>query len=280
MANSIALAVEYLKDTVALNAVFKQRTLTGDIEAPKVQFVGADTVKLPKLSFGDGLGDYNRASGHVANDVTLSWDLYKLNQDKGNKLMLDSMDDEEGLGQSIIPYVNEYIRTVVVPAVDTYRFTKLIAGAGTIEYDVTVTAATILEDILGALETFATKEVETEGNILYVTPAVDTLFQTSEDLVRYVQIGSWNGDIDTKVRMFNGNKIVVVPASRLGAGVNFVLVNPAAVMAVVKHNPASFFAQGMIPGFDGSEVDYRLYHDLFVIENKKDGIYLSMSTAE
>ena len=47
------------------------------------------------------------------------------------------------------------------------------------------------------------------------------------------------------------------------------LVNPQAVMAVVKHNPASFFAQGSIPGFDGSEVDYRLYHDLFVIAQKK-----------
>ena len=29
--------------------------------------------------------------------------------------MLDAMEDEEGLGESIIPYVNEYIRKVVVP---------------------------------------------------------------------------------------------------------------------------------------------------------------------
>ena len=69
--------------------------------------------------------------------------------------------------------------------------------------------------------------------------------------------------------MYNGNKIVVVPAGRLGTGVNFIVVNGHSVMAVVKHNPAAFFAQGSIPGFDGSEVDYRLYHDLFVISGKK-----------
>ena len=53
------------------------------------------------------------------------------------------MEDEEGLSASIIPYVNEYIRTIVVPAVDTYRFGKLAAGAGTIVYSQTVDCCTV-----------------------------------------------------------------------------------------------------------------------------------------
>lgn len=280
MANTIAVVAQYLKDAVALNEVFKQRSLTMDLEAPRVQFVGADTVKLPKITFGGALGTYSRATGHVANDITLAWQTYQLSQDKGNKLMLDAMEDEEGLSQTIIPYVNEYIRKVVVPAVDTYRFGKLAAGAGTIVYSQTVAVADVIDKFAAALQALAENEVPTEGNIIYITPAVDTILQTSTDLAKYIHVGAFNGNVDLQVRMYNGNKIVVVPAGRLGTGVNFIVVNPSSVMAVVKHNPASFFAQGSIPGFDGSEVDYRLYHDLFVISERNKGIYLSMSSVD
>jgi len=280
MANTIAQVTQYLKDTVALNEVFKQRSLTMDIEQPKVQFVGANVVKLPKITFGAGLGTYSRATGHVANDMTLAWDTYTLSQDKGNKLLLDAMDDEEGLSASIVPYVNQYIRTVVVPAVDTYRFGKLAAGAGTIKYSITLDAATVIDKMQEAIETFLTNEVPAEGNIFYITPAMDTLLTTNSDISRRIEVGAWNGNVDLKVRQYGGNKIVVVPASRLGTGVNFMLVNPDAVMGVVKHNPAAFFPQGTVPGYDGSEVDYRLYHDMFVIENKQKGIFASLSTAD
>lgn len=277
MANSIALAINYLKDQVALNEVAKQVLLTTDLEAPKVRWIAADTVKLPKVAFGGALGTYSRATGLTANDITLTWETYQLTQDKGNKLILDRMDDEEGLGEGIATFVNQYIRTLVVPAIDTYRFGKLKSGAGTRALSQTVAAADIVDKFLAGLEVLATNEFATEGNIIYITPALDTLLQTSTDLSKYIQVGAFGQNAELRVRMFNGNKIVVVPASRLGSGINFMIVNPTSVMGVVKHNPAEFWER--VPGFDGYQVDYRLYHDFFVIENRKMGVYVSDTAA-
>lgn len=277
MANTIALAVNYLKDAVALNEVFKQRSLTTDLEAQRVQWLSADTVKLPKITFGGALGTYSRATGHVANDITLAWDTFQLTQDKGNKLLIDRMDDEEGIGDGLISYTNQYIRTLVTPAVDTYRFSKMVSGAGTRALSQTVAAADVIDKFQTALETFATNEVPTEGNILYITPAVDTLLQLSTDLSKYIQVGAFGGNADMRVRMFNGNKIVVVPASRLGSGINFILVNPSAVVGVVKHNPATLWEK--VPGYDGMQIDYRIYHDFFVLANRNKGVYVSDTAA-
>ena len=277
MANTIAQVTAYLKDTVALNEVFKQKSLTMDIEAPKVQFIGSNVVKLPKITFGAGLGAYSRETGHVANDMTLAWDTLTLTQDKGNKLMLDRMDDEEGLASNLVPYMNEYIRTIVVPAVDTYRFSKLVSGAGT-TVALTSTSALIVSQIEAAFQTFQENEVDLDGLVLYLNPTSFNLLNNASTIAKYFTYGVSDGAIDNRIAYFNGAKIVVVPASRLGADTQFILVQPKSVTAIVKHNPASFFAEGSIPGFDGSEIDYRLYHDIFVIANKNKGIYAQVVT--
>lgn len=84
MANSIALVTTYLADPANMNAVYKASALSRDLEAQEVKFVDGNVVKLPKYSFGGALGDYNRATGHVANDITKAWDTYTLSQDKLN----------------------------------------------------------------------------------------------------------------------------------------------------------------------------------------------------
>ena len=282
MANTITLAVNYLADPSNLNAVYKASSKTADLEASRVQFIGADTVKLPKISFGAALGTYDRALGFTAMDVTKSWDTYQLSQDKGNQILVDVMDDEESKGQGVIQFANEYIRRIVVPAVDTYRFGKLTTGAGTTNaiLDAAVTSETILDLLLASFEKFTEDEVEnTEGLILYMTPAIETLLMSSTDIQKFVGMGEWNGSIDTKVKMFNNAKIVVVPTARLGLDVDFMLVDPSAVLSVVKHNPAYFFAAGTHTGIDGDIINYRLYYDLFVIAERSAGIYVLKSTA-
>jgi hypothetical protein len=284
MANTIDLVSKYLADPANLNAVYKAASLTADLEAAKVQFVGANVVKLPTLTFGAGLGTYNRDSGYTAMDVTKAWTTYTLSQDKGNSLLLDAMDEEESAGEGaaagsgIISFVNEYIRQVVVPAIDTYRFAAMVEGTGT-TVELTLTAANVVAQLEAAFETFATNEVPVEGAILYMLPSVKTFLQTASTVSRYVSYGTGvNGQIDNRVMYYNGARIIEVPASRLGADVQFILVQPKSVLSVVKHNPSYFFGRGTHPGKDADIVDYRLYYDFFVIANKNKGIYLQTVT--
>lgn len=279
MANSITLAVNYLADPQNLNAVYKAASKTVDLEANQMQILGANVVKLPKYSFGGVLGDYNRATGFVANDITKAWDTYTLSQDKGNQLLLDKMDDEESRGEGIVKATNEYIRQVVTPAVDTYRFGKLVAGTGTTK-KLTLTAANILTEILTAEATLTENEVPEEGRILYIGAAKLQLLKQSTEITRYLSVKSQDDatGINTKFEYFGEAKIVVVPQARLGTDTQFLYVHPSAIISCVKHNPAYFFAAGAHSGADADLVNYRLYHDLFVVANKTKGIYLQTVT--
>ena len=66
-----------------------------------------------------------------------------------------------------------------------------------------------------------------------------------------------------------------VPATAAGKDINFMIVNPACAEAVVKHNPLRYFAPDVNQTDDAHLWQYRLYHDLFIYENKVNGIYLS-----
>lgn len=278
MANSITKAVNYLADPQNLNAVYKASSKTIDLEANKVVFTGANSVKMPKYTFGGALGTYNRATGYVANDITKAWDTYTLSQDMGNELVLDVMDDEETRGEGIVKATNEYIRQVVVPAIDTYRFSKLVSGTGTTKA-LTLTAANIVDELLTAEATLTENEVPEEGRIIYMTAAKLNLLQSSSDITKYLGVRSAEGALNMQVKTFNDAKIVVVPSGRLGASTEFLYIHPSAALSCVKHNPAYFFAAGTHRGLDADVVDYRMYYDLFVVTNKSKGIYYQTVTA-
>lgn len=279
MANSFALAQNYLADPSNLNAVYKAASLTVDLEAPKVEFAGANVVKLPKISFGAGLGDYSRATGFVALDSVLAWDTYTLAKDQGNKLPIDVMDLEESKqSEGIIKFVNEYVRQVVVPAIDTYRFGKLVAGAGTTKA-LTLTADNIVDELLTADATLTENEVPTEGRIIYMSAAKLQLLQSSSDISKYISYGTYTGNIDNRVVTFNGARVVIVPQGRLGTNTQFLMVHPSAVMGVVKHNPSYIVPRGQHTDGDFDVAMYRIYHDMFVVANKTKGVYLQTVTA-
>ncbi len=280
---AINLAVAYLKDEVALNEVAKASLLTKDLETNQVKFIGANTVQLPKISFTGAFGDYSRTTGFTNNPLNLGWDDYTLTQDKGNSLKLDAMDDEEGLGQALVPFVNQYIRVIEVPAIDKYRLGKLVAGANAnnkVNIGVTVTDNTIVAKLLAGFEALKNAEFPEDDLILYITTGVDSLLQKTTELSRYIRVDEVEKDgVFTKVRYFNGAKIVVVPSGRMPADTHFILVHPSAQLSVVKHRPAHFYPEGTVAGFDGSQVDIRVYHDCFVLEQRDKGIYIGVASA-
>lgn len=281
MANNIQKAVLYLADPENLNGVYKDAALTSDLETSKVKWIGGDTVKLPFNIFGS-LGNYNRASGHPALDVNRQWSTYVLSQDKGNKITVDREDlDESLVGGGIVELANDFIRQVAVPDIDTYRFGKLAANAGTKKYHTSATtdniitannARTKIDEARAELD----NEEAGKDRILFITPAARmALEQTFTGGV--LPTGVWGGDLQTQVAVYNECKVISVPSGRLGANVNFILVDKAAVLGIVKHTAAKAWLPGEVPGIDAGQVDYRVYHDFFVIPQKTKGVYVSLA---
>lgn len=58
-----------------------------------------------------------------------------------------------------------------------------------------------------------------------------------------------------------------------GKEINFLIVTPAAVLQLTKHAKMRVFDPDTNQAADAYKVDYRIYHDAWVLENKVKGIF-------
>lgn len=285
MANSIALAQKYLP---LLDEVYKAASKTGDLESSAVIFDGAQTVKIYKLQM-DGLKNYDRSSGFKQGNVTGSWESWTLANDRGISFTIDVMDNEETLDLSFGRLGGEFVRTKEVPEVDMYRFAKMASSTGVSKETGALTKENILEAIVTAEGELSENEVPEEGRILYITP---TAFNILKQVAGSRVVPANGSEINYNFPTFDGMKVVQVPQSRFvtatsynastqaiekataAKNINFMVVHPSAVEATTKRAKLRVFDPDTNQQADAYKFDYRLYHDLFVYENKAAGIYV------
>lgn len=284
MANSIELAEKYQP---LIDEVYKEASLTDDLESQEVKFDNTKTVKILKVQVPD-LGDYSRNSGFAIGDVVAEWEAWTLQEDRGREFSIDAMDNEETLDLTFGKASSEFIRTKVVPEVDMYRFAKIAqtegitTGSGELTTGEDVEAA-----IVAAQAELDDAEVPKEGRILYITSQAKNLLKR-EFAKRFT---SKNDILNRTFEEFDGMKLVTVPKGRFvskisknaqgayqkaadGTDINFILLAPSAVEAVAKHRKLRVWNPDENQEMDAYKFQYRIYHDLFVYENKVAGIYV------
>lgn len=294
MANSIALAQKFVP---MLDEVYKAASKTSILDATQVEFVNANTVKVFKTSM-DGMGNYGRNSGFVDGSVVGAWETMELTKDRGRSFMIDAMDDEETIGMAFGTLAGEFIRTKVVPEVDAYRFAKLAGVSG-------ISSATAADITIGTTDVPALidegerqmneDEVPQEGRILFIS---ESAYAGLKAKVTRTTMNGENG-IDKDIVTYSNMRVIRVPQSRFytaitlydgttagqttggyvgtastGYKINFMIVHPSAVCQVLKHVKPRIFAPDVNQKADAWKFDYRVYHDIFVYDNKKKGIYL------
>lgn len=292
--NVIALAQKYVP---LLDEVYKAAAKTSVLDATKVEFVNANTVKVFKTSM-DGLGDYSRNSGFVDGDVTGSWETMTLTKDRGRSFMVDSMDDEETINMAFGTLSGEFIRTKVVPEVDAYTFAKLAGVSG-------IDAATPADIVKGTTDVAALideatrsmneNEVPQEGRLLFISETAYAGLQAK--IVRTITNEATG--INRTVETYDGMRVIRVPQNRFysaitladgkssgqtaggytgtastGYKINFMVIHPSAICKVVKHVKPRIFSPDQNQKADAWKFDYRIYHDVFAYDNKVKGIYL------
>lgn len=291
MAQSIALAQKFQP---ILDEIYKEASLTARMDAltKPVNFAGANVVKVFKTD-PIGLGNYSRVSGYPAGQVVAGWETLTLATERGRAFVIDRMDDEETLGMAFGTLAGEFIRTEVAPELDAYRFAKY-AGWADIQTTggATLDANSILAAIDAAKLALDQKEVPREGRLLYISDSCLNALETK--VSRFL---ANENDVDRRVYRFDGMDVIMVPQTRFytqidldaGAGVdaggysktggtgkdiNFMMIHPSAVLQVAKHESLKVFSPDENQTSDGWLVQYRIYHDAFVYDNKVKGIYL------
>lgn len=203
--NSIELFKENAPEL--LDKVYKAVCTTSnfDINGALVKAgANANEIIVPKLDM-DGLGDYDRNSGYLDGDVTLTNETVKFNYERGRKLKTDAIDNEETGGVIMANLSSEFLRTKVAPEVDAVRYATYssldditdVAPEG-IEYKTGEEVLKALQDVMTKLDD---DEVPEEGRYLRINA---TLLSMAEFVSR-----TTNNDILKKF-----TQIKKVPQSR------------------------------------------------------------------
>ncbi len=292
MANSIALAEKFQP---ILDDIYKRESLTSFLDAPTkpVNFAGANEVKVFKTSLV-GLGTYSRATGYPAGDVTGTWETIQLTAQRGRSFSVDAMDNEETLGMAFGTLVGEFMRTLVIPEIDAYRFNRYASWSDIQE----VNSEAALEDaaaVLAAIDVGSaaldSEEVPLEGRHLFISSAINRLLNAS--VTRSLKN---ERELERRLQRLDEMTIHVVPQGRFYKGItlnagatsnaggyaktpstgrdlNFMIIHPTAVDQAIKHAPLKVFSPDENQTADAWMYQYRIYHDCWVYDNKVKGIY-------
>ncbi len=290
MSNTINNASKYASE---LDKMIVQESKTGFMADGKfkAKFKGAKTVYLPQLDF-DGLGDYDRATGYSKGDTNFNYVAYELTKERSKQIVIDAQEaDESGISSLAGKVVGEYTRTKVNPEIDAYVLSKLYAMASENNNVDTFVAEKAVENMLECInKAEAASGYANEEMVAFVDPAMYAALMTSEKLQHNITVTEFEqGSADLKVKCLNGCAIIPVAADRMKTEYTFsdngfaatedagsikALVMPKSAASLVKKvDKVDIYTPDLVQDMDAYKINFRLYYDCFVTDNKKGLIF-------
>jgi lj928 prophage protein len=260
--------------------------------AGQVKYSGGNEVKIPTIST-QGLGDYDRDNGFVRGAVTLSYETYKMTQDRGRSFNLDAMDVDESnfianAGNVMGVFQDEH----VMPEIDSYRYSKMFAlvkAGGTVTEGYTPTKATILEKLKADIQAIRNKIPRNLQLLIIMSPITAGILSDALENSRRIDIGNFKqGEIDLTIKKFDGLPIIEVPSDRLktlykkqdgkttgqeaggfvadtnAKDINWIITPKKAPIAVSKTDLTRIFNPMENQQANAWKIDYRKYHDIWI----------------
>lgn len=287
MANTIALAKNY---TSILDEVYCSASVTVDLTSDNTMVragANANEIIYPQISVS-GLGDYSRNSGYTDGSVNLEWKTAKFNYDRGTKISVDVMDNEESRDIAFTMAGAELMRTKVAPEADAFVFATL-AGTTGISKATPATYANATEFLAALIEAknkMDEDEVPEEGRILYATPtlmngvmALDTTksreILNSFTIKKKVPQSRFYTAIDLLDGKTAGEEAGHYKKATEGKDINFMIIHKPAVIKFDKHTVSDIIPASSNPNADADISKYRKYGIVSVYQNKVAGIYMS-----
>lgn len=287
MPNNIALAKNY---TALLDEVYRNASVTADLISDTSMMragANANEILYPQVEVA-GLGDYSRNSGYTDGSVNVVWKTTTFNYDRGTRIMVDTMDDQETFNIAFGMAGATLQRDKVAPEADAFTFATL-AGVDGISKAAAATYADATEFLTALLEAkniMDEDEVPEENRLLYATPtllnsvmALDTT-KSREVLSTFaVKKSVPQSRFYTAINLLDGKTIGEelghYKKADDGKDINFMIIHKPAIIKFDKHTASSIISPDNNPNADGYISKYRKYGLVDVYKNKVAGIYLS-----
>ncbi|WP_236894737.1 hypothetical protein [Clostridium beijerinckii] len=299
--NTIAYATLF-QQALDKQAIAKLTSGWMDANAGQVKYNGGKEVKIPKINM-DGLGDYDRSTGFQQGAVTLEYETKTMTMDRGRTFMLDSMDvDESNFVANATNVMGQFQAQKVVPEIDSYRYSRIaslaIAATKAEGSELTlatggntVTASNVLELVkadIAAIQDIVGGEVPL---VISMSALIASILEQSDKISKQLNVTDFQkGDITTKVNSIDNIPIIKVPSARLktayefydgktdgqtvggfkaattAKNINWIITPLTAPIAVNKTEKVRIFDPDTNQDADAWKLDYRKYHDLWIMD--------------
>ena len=273
-----------------LDKLAVQEAVTGwmDANSGQVIYNGGKEVKIPKLSV-QGLADYDRDNGYVMGGATMTYETLTMTQDRGRKFQLD---------------------VHVVPEIDAYRISKLVTTAitankaGMVTYGYTPGAANTSALRKAKEGIKAVRDCGYNGPLVIMATS-DFITELELELAGKITAMTFSqGGINTQVPSIDGVPFISTPSNRMYSAitlydgktsgqtaggyikgttakdVNFIVTARTTPIAVTKQDKMKIFTPDQNQDADAWKMNYRRHHDLWVLENKIDSVFVSIKDAK
>lgn len=259
----------------------------------------------------DGLANYDRQEGYVNGSVNLEWQTMTMTQDRGRFFTLDAMEvDESNFVMAAGDVMGQFQRVKVIPEVDAYRISKIFTLAGNRSHTYAPAASSIFKELCADIAMVRDKIGDGDGLVVTLSIPVAALLSSSTEMQKQINVGEFRrGEVFTKVKMLDGIPLLEAPSSRMksafvfydgvtpsdGAAtnptpdqtkggfvpaadaldINWMITAKSAPIGVSKTDTIRIFEPNTHQKANAWRLDYRKYHDLWVPDNKLDGLFVN-----
>lgn len=267
-------------------------TYTNELETSNLLWLDAKTFKIQTITT-TGLKPHTRNKGYNEGSASNENTAYTITFDRDVEFFVDVMDvDETGQALTAANVTKEFNSRHSAPEVDAYRFSKLATEAKKNGYSTaeTITEENVFRTLKAAIR--KVKKYGTQNLVMYVSVDVMAALELSKDFTRTISnqnIGP--SSLETRVTGIDGVKLVEIEAedrfydtfdftdgykpAASAKKLNYLLINKGSVIGGTKHASIYLHAPGSVGQDDGWLYQYRVYHDIFVKEQQKDGVIAS-----
>lgn len=242
------------------------------------EWEGVDTVKVYQVDTVP-MNDYTRQGASrygTPTELGNTVQTMQIRRDRSFTFTIDKANRDQTMmvmeaGKSL----SRQEREVVIPEYDRYVFGVQVAAGienGNCEIG-SASSNTAYAKFLKGEETLGNNLIPAKGRIAYCSYGFSNLLMLDPAFMKY---GDKSQEMVTKgvLGEVDGIKIVKVPASQLPFGVSFMIVHPSATVA--PQQLKEYKTHQDPPGINGNLVEGRHLYDAFILEAKKNGIYVAM----
>lgn len=248
---------------------FTEKAVSNAIANNNLDFSGVNAVTVYSVGTA-AMNDYNMAGAGrygTASELQNTIQTLTMTKDRSFTFTIDrrSYTDTQMAMESGRALARQ-LEEVVIPEVEKYRFSKVLAAIK----PVTTAITSAYDAFLDGTTTLAEKNVPLESLVAFITPAFYKMVKQDAGFIKACDIAQ-NMLLKGQIGELDGVPLILSTESILGENVKFIIAHRGALEVAQKIE--DYKIHDNPPGISGWLVEGRMYYDAWVLDKMKDAIY-------